>query len=129
MSVFDHGEFDKHERVAFWNDGKTGLQAIIAVHNTHLGPALGGCRMWPYANSAEALTDVLRLSKGMTYKAAMAECAPVQTNIVRVTPRRQKDDFQDETHWHPRNFVALSNEAARGRANRITMQTGVVVIL
>ncbi len=73
MSVFDHGEFDKHERVAFWNDGKTGLQAIIAVHNTHLGPALGGCRMWPYANSAEALTDVLRLSKGMTYKAAMAE--------------------------------------------------------
>ncbi|MDM7860075.1 Glu/Leu/Phe/Val dehydrogenase dimerization domain-containing protein [Alteromonas sp. ASW11-36] len=73
MSVFEHGEFDKHERVAFWNDEKTGLKAIIAVHNTYLGPALGGCRMWPYANSAEALTDVLRLSKGMTYKAAMAE--------------------------------------------------------
>lgn len=73
MSIFDHSEFDNHERVAFWHDKKTGLQAIIAVHNTHLGPALGGCRMWPYANSSEALTDVLRLSKGMTYKAAMAE--------------------------------------------------------
>ena len=73
MSVFDHPEFDAHERVAFWHDKQSGLKAIIAVHNTRLGPALGGCRMWPYANSAEALTDVLRLSKGMTYKAAMAE--------------------------------------------------------
>jgi leucine dehydrogenase len=73
VSVFDHLEFDAHERVAFWHDKKSGLKAIIAVHNTQLGPALGGCRMWPYANSAEALTDVLRLSKGMTYKAAMAE--------------------------------------------------------
>ncbi|WP_100655744.1 Glu/Leu/Phe/Val dehydrogenase dimerization domain-containing protein [Alteromonas flava] len=73
MSVFDHSEFDNHERVAFWHDSKTGLKAIIAVHNTNLGPALGGCRMWPYADSAEALTDVLRLSRGMTYKAAMAE--------------------------------------------------------
>ena len=73
MSVFDHLEFDAHERVAFWHDKQSGLKAIIAVHNTQLGPALGGCRMWPYANSAEALTDVLRLSKGMTYKAAMAE--------------------------------------------------------
>ncbi|MDO6695747.1 Glu/Leu/Phe/Val dehydrogenase dimerization domain-containing protein [Aliiglaciecola sp. 3_MG-2023] len=73
MSVFDHLEFDGHEQVAFFNDQKTGLQAIIAVHNTNLGPSLGGCRMWPYASSAEALNDVLRLSKGMTYKAAMAQ--------------------------------------------------------
>lgn len=73
MSVFDHSEFDEHERVVFWDDKKTGLKAIIAVHNTNLGPALGGCRMWPYASSSEALTDVLRLSKGMTYKAAIAE--------------------------------------------------------
>lgn len=72
MSVFDHKEFDSHEQVAFFNDKTTGLQAIIAVHNTNLGPSLGGCRMWPYADSAEALNDVLRLSKGMTYKAAMA---------------------------------------------------------
>ena len=72
MSVFEHPEFDNHEHVAFYADAATGLKAIIAIHNTHLGPALGGCRMWPYLNSSEALTDVLRLSKGMTYKAAMA---------------------------------------------------------
>ncbi|AFT77642.1 leucine dehydrogenase [Alteromonas macleodii str. 'Black Sea 11'] len=72
MSVFDHPEFNNHEHVAFYHDEKAGLSAIIAVHNTNLGPALGGCRMWPYVNSSEALTDVLRLSKGMTYKAAMA---------------------------------------------------------
>lgn len=72
MSVFDHSEFDNHEHVAFYHDEKAGLSAIIAIHNTNLGPALGGCRMWPYVNSSEALTDVLRLSKGMTYKAALA---------------------------------------------------------
>lgn len=72
MSVFDHPEFDNHEHVSFYHDEEAGLSAIIAVHNTNLGPALGGCRMWPYINSAEALTDVLRLSKGMTYKSAMA---------------------------------------------------------
>ncbi len=75
MSVFDHSEFDNHEHIAFYHDEKAGLSAIIAVHNTNLGPALGGCRMWPYVNSGEALTDVLRLSKGMTYKAAMANLA------------------------------------------------------
>lgn len=73
MSVFDHKEFDKHEQVEFFTDKSTGLRAIIAIHNTKLGPSLGGCRMWPYVDSAEALTDVLRLSKGMTYKAAMAK--------------------------------------------------------
>ncbi|GGD56313.1 leucine dehydrogenase [Lacimicrobium alkaliphilum] len=72
MSVFDHPAYDQHEHVAFYHDIKSGLKAIIAVHNTNLGPSLGGCRMWPYANSAEALTDVLRLSKGMSYKSAMA---------------------------------------------------------
>ncbi len=73
MSVFDHKEFDDHEHVAFFNDKASGLQAIIAVHNTNLGPSLGGCRMWAYQNSDEALNDVLRLSRGMTYKAAMAD--------------------------------------------------------
>jgi leucine dehydrogenase len=72
MSVFSHREFDNHQQIAFFNDKKTGLKAIIAVHNTNLGPALGGCRMWPYATDEEALTDVLRLSKGMTYKSALA---------------------------------------------------------
>ena len=57
-----------HEEILFCNDQATGLKAIIAVHNTVLGPALGGTRMWMYANEMEALKDVLRLSKGMTYK-------------------------------------------------------------
>lgn len=72
MSVFYHSEFDHHQQVAFFNDRASGLKAIIAVHNTNLGPALGGCRMWPYASDDEALTDVLRLSRGMTYKSALA---------------------------------------------------------
>jgi leucine dehydrogenase len=57
-----------HEQLLFCNDNATGLKAIIAVHNTVLGPALGGTRMWAYNNEMEALTDVLRLSRGMTYK-------------------------------------------------------------
>ncbi len=57
-----------HEQILFCNDEATGLKAIIAVHNTVLGPALGGTRMWMYNNEAEALNDVLRLSRGMTYK-------------------------------------------------------------
>lgn len=72
MSVFSHPEYDAHEHVAFHQDPVTGLKAIIAVHSTRLGPGLGGCRMWPYGSDAEALTDVLRLSRGMTYKAALA---------------------------------------------------------
>ena len=72
MSVFSHHEFDNHQQVAFLNDPESGLKAIIAVHNTNLGPALGGCRMWPYISDDEALTDVLRLSRGMTYKSALA---------------------------------------------------------
>ena len=72
MSVFSHPEFDGHEQVAFRHDAATGLRAIIAVHSTALGRGLGGCRMWPYVSDDEALTDVLRLSRGMTYKAALA---------------------------------------------------------
>lgn len=61
-----------HEQVVFCNDEATGLKAIIAIHNTVLGPALGGTRMWNYANEQEALTDVLRLSRGMTFKASIS---------------------------------------------------------
>ncbi len=61
----------EHEQVLFCTDKKTGLKAIIAVHNTVLGPALGGTRMWNYATEEEALNDVLRLSRGMTFKAAI----------------------------------------------------------
>lgn len=64
-----HGE---HEEVIFCHNKEVGLKAIIAIHNTALGPALGGTRMWPYASEEDALVDVLRLSKGMTYKASAA---------------------------------------------------------
>ncbi len=75
MSVFEAADFDNHEQVMFVNEPAAGLRAIIAIHNTNLGPSLGGCRIWPYGNEAEALRDVLRLSRGMTYKAAMAGVA------------------------------------------------------
>ena len=72
MAVFSLSDFADHEQVVFVSDDKSGLKAIIAIHNSHLGPALGGCRMWPYATEEEAIRDVLRLSRGMTYKSAMA---------------------------------------------------------
>ena len=61
-----------HEQIVFCNDNDTGLKAIIAIHNTILGPSLGGTRMWNYNNEMEALVDVLRLSRGMTYKSSVA---------------------------------------------------------
>ncbi|WOT06511.1 Leu/Phe/Val dehydrogenase [Shewanella youngdeokensis] len=72
MAVFNHISFDDHEQVVFCQDKESGLKAIIAIHNTNLGPAVGGCRMWNYASDDEAVTDVLRLSRGMTYKNALA---------------------------------------------------------
>src|SRR5258705_9178490 len=65
-------DFDAHEELQFVTDDKCGLRAIIAVHSTHLGPAAGGARFWHYAKDEEALTDALRLSRGMSYKNAMA---------------------------------------------------------
>ena len=69
--VFGQLSFDNHEQIVFCNDKDTGLKAIIGIHNTVLGPALGGTRMWQYANEWEALNDVLRLSRGMTFKSAI----------------------------------------------------------
>ena len=65
-------DFDAHEALHFVTDEASGLRAIIAMHSTHLGPAAGGSRFWQYADDAEALTDALRLSRGMSYKNAMA---------------------------------------------------------
>ncbi|MEZ4779169.1 MAG: Glu/Leu/Phe/Val dehydrogenase dimerization domain-containing protein [Flavobacteriaceae bacterium] len=69
--VFGQLSFDNHEQIVFCNDKDTGLKAIIGIHNTVLGPALGGTRMWNYATEWDALNDVLRLSRGMTYKSAI----------------------------------------------------------
>lgn len=72
MGVFHDLDAYGHEQVSFFHDKETGLKAIIGVHSTVLGPSLGGCRMWKYSDEAAALRDVLRLSRGMTYKAAVA---------------------------------------------------------
>ncbi len=72
MSVFEHINGDGYEQIVFCSDDQSGLRAIIAIHSTALGPALGGTRFFPYRNEEDALVDVLRLAKGMTYKAAAA---------------------------------------------------------
>jgi leucine dehydrogenase len=72
QSVLDQMQSMGHEQVAFCQDPHTGLNAIIAIHNTTLGPSLGGTRLWNYASHADALTDALRLSRGMTYKSAIS---------------------------------------------------------
>lgn len=72
MLTFERLYSDGHEEVVFFSDPTCNLKAIVAIHDTTLGPALGGTRMWPYASIDDAIEDVLRLSKGMTYKAAVS---------------------------------------------------------
>ncbi len=72
IDLFEKMAPDGHEQVLFCSDPASGLKAIIAIHNTSLGPALGGCRMWPYQSFDAALSDVMRLSRAMTYKAAVS---------------------------------------------------------
>ena len=72
MEIYAMREFDGHELVVFGHNAGVGLHAIVAVHSTALGPAAGGCRMWPYPSTDAAVVDVLRLSRGMSYKNAMA---------------------------------------------------------
>ena len=69
---WSYPDFDAHEALHFVTDARSGLRAIVALHSTHLGPAAGGTRMWHYADDRDALTDALRLSRGMSYKNAMA---------------------------------------------------------
>jgi len=92
-TVFDHPEYDDHEQVLFCRDAASGLHAIIALHNTVRGPAGGGCRMWPYASFGEALTDALRLSRGMTYKNALADVAlGGGKSVIIADPRTDKTE-------------------------------------
>lgn len=72
MEITSHSEYRDHEEVVFATDSASGLNAIIAIHSTVLGPAAGGCRVWRYDSQVEALADALRLSRGMTYKNAIA---------------------------------------------------------
>jgi leucine dehydrogenase len=72
LTPWGYPDFDAHQALHFVDEPQHGLRAIIAIHSTHLGPAAGGCRFWHYEDEAEALTDALRLSRGMSYKNAMA---------------------------------------------------------
>src|SRR5258707_5558868 len=106
-----HEEFDNHELVAFWRDAGTGLSAIIAIHDTSAGSAAGGCRMMRYATFADALTDVLRLSKGMTYKAIMAGM-PFGGGkaVILADPRKEKTPellmaFAEQVAWLGGTFI------------------------
>lgn len=89
--MLDNPSFDAHERVVYGHDAASGLRAIIALHSTIRGPAAGGCRFWHYGTSDEALTDALRLSRGMSYKNAMAEL-PLGggKGVVLMDPNRPK---------------------------------------
>jgi len=72
MKIFETMANAGHEQIVLCHDAATNLRAVIAIHNTILGPALGGCRMWPFESEEEAIQDALRLSRGMTYKNAAA---------------------------------------------------------
>ena len=89
--MFDHPEYDGHEKLLFAYDTPSGLRALVAIHSSARGPAFGGCRMYPYAAEAQAVADVLRLSKGMTYKAAICNLPyGGGKSVIIGDPRRDK---------------------------------------
>jgi leucine dehydrogenase len=90
-AIWDMPDFDGHESVHIFDDHISGLRAVIALHSTHLGPAAGGTRFWHYADSAASITDALRLSRGMSYKNAMAELpAGGGKAVILADPARSK---------------------------------------
>jgi leucine dehydrogenase len=98
-ALWDLPDFDAHESVHLFDDPKSGMRAVIAIHSTHLGPAAGGTRFWHYADQQAALTDALRLSRGMSYKNAMAGLAAgggkavILANSAHAKPRELLDAF------------------------------------
>src|SRR5579872_4454548 len=89
--MFGHPDYDGHEALLFAYDAESGLKALVAIHNTALGPAFGGCRMHPYASEQLAVTDALRLSRGMTCKAAICELPyGGGKSVIIGDPRRDK---------------------------------------
>ena len=89
--MFSHPDYDGHQELRFAHDADSGLRALIAIHDTMLGPAFGGCRIYPYASEHHAMADVLRLSRGMTYKAAICELPyGGGKSVIIADPRRDK---------------------------------------
>jgi leucine dehydrogenase len=98
-TIFSNADFDNHEGVHAFFDAPSGLKGFVAVHSTALGPAFGGCRMWPYKTEAEALRDALRLSQGMSYKNALAGIPYGGGKAVIIgDPRRDKSDAMFEAY-------------------------------
>ncbi len=135
MSVFSNVAFDDHERVLFCRDRLTGLNAIIAIHSTVLGPAAGGTRQWSYADDEEALYDVLRLSQGMSYKNAMAglKFGGGKAVIIKSPDFRASDDlyarfgdFIETLHgdYITAEDVGMSPEIMQSIATRTRFVTG-----
>lgn len=95
FSIFEEMEKYGHEQLIFNYDKATGLKAIIGIHDTTLGPALGGCRMWPYDSEKDAIIDVMRLSRGMTYKCAVSNvmCGGGKTVIIGDPKKDKSDEF------------------------------------
>jgi len=110
MNTFEQMVGRQHERVCFHQDRETGLRAIIAVHSTKLGNALGGTRRWHYATEADALYDVLRLSEAMTYKAAVSDLPMGGAKSVVLLPRRGHEAGEAEARAMGR-FVETFNGA------------------
>lgn len=102
------------EKILVAKDSSTGLSAIIAIHNTRLGPACGGIRMLPYASQQEAMTDVLRLAKGMSYKSALAgiNFGGGRVSLLETLTKNQKNFF-----------IPLENLSRNLRANILPLRT------
>ena len=96
MNVFEKMENMEHEQLMFFNDNKTGLKGIIAIHNSVLGPALGGTRLWHYTNEQEAINDVLRLSRGMSFKSSISGIHLGGGKAVIIDNPKAK---KDEAYW------------------------------
>lgn len=103
--MFDHPSFDRHERVVFAHHPATGLRALVALHSTALGPAAGGSRFWHYRSTTDALTDALRLSRGMSYslhgQSIAAEIQRIPERLTEIftrsrTGNRPTSDIADE---------------------------------
>src|SRR6516164_19295 len=105
--MFSHPDYDGHQSLLFAHDAASGLRALIAIHDTTLGPAFGGCRMYPYASEHQAMADVLRLSRGMTYKSAICELPYGGGKY----PRRASDEGAGARGRHASDF-------AQGRVRR-----------
>jgi leucine dehydrogenase len=101
MDKFKYMEEYGYEQLCFFQDKNTGLKAIVCVHNTVLGPALGGTRVWNYANEEEAAEDVLRLARGMTYKSALAGLAlgGGKATIIGDPAEIRRDPTRREAFW------------------------------